>query len=1064
MTIRWSADLFRRRTRWSAAIPVPQIPGGGGGGGGPIDPSNPGTDPVDPTPPSVGFSSPGLRVPESAGIVSIPLSLNFGYQYGVVARVQHYFDEELADIPFDRDDDWTWRGTATDPSVSEAYFAPGQLTSSILVSISNDTAEEGLELVSYRIVEVLTQIEDSGEVVSGGIFGFNRFDLYVEANDEPGVPVVTLNAQSILIPEGTTSSALRVQVSEAAPVAITGNLTVTNITASSGDYTVPATYTIPANQTSAPIEISATLDSEIEVLELFSVALGTPSYGTLGTLTSATVGISDQTSQPIVEWEILTSQFVENAVAGEIEIRLIISNSAEVQGHQGCTVNVNFSGSATPGVDYFINSATMIGFAPGQFTRSIRLQINPDTDVEPDETIVMQIVDPDGCSIGQRNIHTTTIINDDQATGGASLRPSLYYPSEFFKIGGETRTMVVDLGSEFESPVTIGYECWEGPNTVSGDHGLGATGNFSSVAGSRYAFMNITVPSGSTSGNQKRFVVQLTSTTHGQLGLNTRFVGIIQGGADHKDLIPPRPTVPGTDDIRVWRNRYRLSPFSVDVAIPSGVESIGWALRHNGNYQTLWAAKNATYPKWFQEGTPVVVRVMEDLKDNTTLPIGFGVGASGHGVNSPDWIALGNVGPSGVIAGARDLIIVGDGGTPKQVRGVGFATNDGYNGDQNTNVNWPTMAIDNVQFWNLEFIPAFGTNAVITSAFDNVEQKDHNGLLHFYDCVWNEADALLGGPIGPGNFKQGMRINTRASFRIEGCTMKGHEHSAYLDRLTGLCLFYDNNNPGFADSGNGRTMIQVATRPNEFGGGGPGHGLIAIVDNVSHNNGWRRDTGAKDITVYGHNGEVWIDGNEHTGHLQEPGQNTNNRGLVGILMSGNSDGVYAFLFPLLSGYWAGFKHVVFRNDIVNLISTDTWNGNPYFFNGCANLVIGDWTVTSVPNLLGRDVFQFNTAAVVSGSGFMAGPDGGNIRESAWTSPSGFSWTFPRFPNRPDGITYEGGPLSMGFGAYLTQSTKRMGSFRYGVHLTLASNVTASQVFSSFPTTSIDAYNGRDLVS
>jgi len=1064
---RWSPDQFRKPSRWSPALTVPQIPGGGPGGGGPVDPSAPGLGTYNPPPPSVRFVTNQVQVEENVGLLNIQLGLNYGYPEGVLVRVQQVLLDAFNGMRLERDVDWTWSGTATDPNISQVYFAPGALTANLQILIINDIAEETIEATAFQIIEVLTMVSGTNEPITGGISGVNECILYVGASDTVGAPVVTLSATTISVAEGQTSNELRVQVSEAQLVAITGNLIVTPLTAGSGDYSIPATYTIPAGQTSAPIPITATADGELEVVELVHVQLDTPSFGTLGTPILCSVAIFDNSPQPIVEWQVISSQFVENQAPPFIDVQVVISNANEVPNHTGCVVEVNFSGSATPGVDYFIQSSTTIGFAPGQFIRSIRLSINPDTDVEPDETVIMQLVNPDGCAIGQHNVHTLTIINDDQATGGAFLRPSLYYPSEVFHIGGETRTIVVDLGAVFEDPVTISYEVWEGPNTDPFDHGLSATGNFASAGGSRYAFQNITVPASSTVGNQKRFIVNLTATTNGELGLNTRFVGIIQGDSDIEDLIPPRPVVPGTDDLRVWKNRYRIGPaFGADIVIPAGVESIGWALRHNNNYQALWGPKNPVYPKWFQEGVPVVVRVMEDVKDNSSLPIGLGVGA-GHSVFGEEWIALGNPSSGGnVISGARDLIIIGDGPSPKQVRGFNISATDGWEGNQNTNVAWPTMAVDNIQFRNLEFIPVFDTRDVTGSTFQNPLQKDHHGLVHVYDCNWNEADALLGGPISAGNFKQGMRVNTHMSLRIEGCTMKGHEHSAYLDRMTGLCLFYNNNSPGFANSGNGRTMIQIVARPNEFGGGGPGHGLVAVVNNTTTNNGWRRDTGAKDISVYGHNGEVYMVGNLHNGHLQENVNgvpvNINNRGFVGILMSGNQDGIYTFLFPLLSGYWAGFKNVEWRDNTFDLVTSDVWNSTPFSFNGCANLVIGNWTVIARPPLAGRDIFQFNASSVASASQYIWDPNANTVVASDWTTPAGFSWSYGRFPNRPDSITYVGGPLSMGYGTYMAQASKSFGSFRYGSHGRLQNSPFETQVFSTFPTTSIDAYNGRDL--
>lgn len=1073
MSWRASEDLNRPRLRASAAIPVNTGTGGGGG----EDPTLPGTNE-----PSTGTGSPGsVSIPhvsfrrrskfvnENVGTTTLELQLSHSYNRTITVDISHISGTATAI----RGTDWNWSGNAIAPNLQTVYFAPGITVLDVPITIIDDASVETFEVFAFTIQGATTIRQ--GVTVDVGIGDENLSGIIINANDTPAIPDVNLSAQFLSVQEGSSTNALLVTLSEITTVPVSGTITITpGSGATSGDYTIPTSYLVPAGESSAIIPISVATDSEIEGPETVSVELTSCTGGVLGALVECLVTLEDSTVTPIVEWTTSTMPPIVEGSSGLqfVDVPLYVSNHEQCPNHAGFTVQIQLSGTATAGVDYVLVGSALVGFAPGESARIVRFQVQGDTTIEPDETIVASLVSPDGCAVGKTNVLTGTIINDDQATGGEQLRPSIYYPSEVFHVGGETLQMVVELNEVYSSAVNIQYAVHEGPNTVSGDHGLSATGNFDITAGSLYGFLPITVPGASTTGNQKRFVVTLTGTSHGQLGVNTRFVGIILGDADTRDLIPPRPTVPGTDDIRVWANNYRISPFAVDIPIPAGVEPIGYALRHSSNqYQTMWAAKNATYPKFLQEGTPVVVRVMEDLAvSGRNKPVTLGVGQS---VFDQDWIGLGNPSSgSGTQTGARDLIIIGDGGTPKSIRGITFSTSYGWStAGLDNNPSWPTMAVDNVQFRNLRIKPPFGVYAAVQSNGNNALQKDHHGLVHIYDCVWDETDALLGGLLGDNNFRMGARMNNRMSFRVEGCTFKAHEHCFYADRMSGLCLFYNNTNPGFGTRGVGRSLIQVVHRPGE-GGGGAGHGLLAIIGNTSTDNGWRAMDGAKDVSVYGFVGETYIEGNSHTGHIQEPGQNTNNRGFVGCLMTGNENGLYTFLYPLLSGFWAGFKKVRFRDATINCTVTDQWNGNPYFFNGAAFLEIGGWTVTSVPPLgssASRACVLFNQNASASAPALVWDTQARPVASTSWSTPSGTSYNPYLFPNRPGGVSYLDGVAGAGgIWSYLTGAgNKDMGSVgQKAQHYTLSSNLATANGFQAAVTSlgiaAVNAYDGTDL--
>ncbi|MEO8344851.1 MAG: Calx-beta domain-containing protein [Betaproteobacteria bacterium] len=82
-------------------------------------------------------------------------------------------------------------------------------------------------------------------------------------------------------------------------------------------------------------------------------------------------------------------------------------------------VTVNYAatgGTATAGVDYTVAGSGTLTFAPGVTAQNITVNVNGDTLVEPDETIVITLSAPGGATLGTATA-TGTILNDDVAAG-----------------------------------------------------------------------------------------------------------------------------------------------------------------------------------------------------------------------------------------------------------------------------------------------------------------------------------------------------------------------------------------------------------------------------------------------------------------------------------------------------------------------------------------------------------------------------------------------------------------------------------------------------------------------
>jgi hypothetical protein len=108
--------------------------------------------------------------------------------------------------------------------------------------------------------------------------------------------------------------------------------------------------------------------------------------------------------------------------------------------------------SATAPSDYIATSGT-VSFNPGITTRTITVNINGDTDFEPDETFTLTLSNPVNATLS-RSVAIGTILNDDAPQGGfVSFQSS---SSNTTESSGSTTVNVVRTG-DTTMPVTVSY-------------------------------------------------------------------------------------------------------------------------------------------------------------------------------------------------------------------------------------------------------------------------------------------------------------------------------------------------------------------------------------------------------------------------------------------------------------------------------------------------------------------------------------------------------------------------------------------------------------------------------
>jgi hypothetical protein len=153
------------------------------------------------------------------------------------------------------------------------------------------------------------------------------------------------------------------------------------------------------------------------------------------------------------------------------------------------TVTVHYAvsgGSATSGVDYVLGGTGTLTFAPGSTTQNITVSVIGDTQVEPDENVLLTLSAPSGATLGVATA-AGMILNDDAAMGPvlALLSSAPNFADQLF--GTTSSPMTITLGNAGGSPVVLGsafpgsagsgFAFVPGPNACVANETLAPAGN-----------------------------------------------------------------------------------------------------------------------------------------------------------------------------------------------------------------------------------------------------------------------------------------------------------------------------------------------------------------------------------------------------------------------------------------------------------------------------------------------------------------------------------------------------------------------------------------------------------
>ncbi|WP_310461073.1 Calx-beta domain-containing protein [Sphaerotilus sp.] len=447
-------------------------------------------------------------------------------------------------------------------------FAPGELTKTITVPITDDTVFEGPETFKIN----LSSPSDNALIVDGLGLGTIKDDG--SGTVPPGVtptddrPHAVIN--DVIVNEGAGTATFTVTLAGTATTPVTIDYATADGTAKAGlDYTTAVgTLTFAPGETSKSITVPILNDAVYEGSETFTVNLSNPSSNAvisdplgLGTIKddgSGTVppGVTPDDDRPLVTInDVLVNEASKSAV-----FTVTLSNPSDLP------VTVKYSsvnGSAEAGFDYEAVLGTLT-FAPGELTKTISVPLQNDTVYEGAETFQIVLTDPtnakvtpagagvdptkDGTGIG-------TIVDDGTGTltpdtpPGTPLdndKPAIAINDITVNEAAGTATFTVTLTNAAKMPVTVAYASADGTATAGQDY-TAVSNTLTFAPGETSKTITVPILNDSVYEGAETFTINLSSPTNATIADG---IGLGTIKDDGTGTVPPGVT-PDNDTPRL---------------------------------------------------------------------------------------------------------------------------------------------------------------------------------------------------------------------------------------------------------------------------------------------------------------------------------------------------------------------------------------------------------------------------------------------------------------------------------------------------------------------------------
>jgi hypothetical protein len=331
-------------------------------------------------------------------------------------------------------------------------FAPGETSKTVNVSVNGDTTFEQDETFGFALTSV-----------NNAYLGYPNSATGTILNNDP-VPLVGVTSVSQAEGNsGTSAMTFTVSLTNASIYPVYVNYYTLNGTAEDGsDYTgVSGSLTFAPGETSKTVTVNVNGDTTYEPDETFTLMLGGVG-GAAGFVNGHQSGTGTIVNDDPVPTLTVSSPSV--AEGSSDYTQLVFTLSLSNPSYQNILVYAaTADGTAKADVDYMPASG-FLTFAPGQTSMDAVVLLYTDTTYEPDETLTLNVSDPDtGAPIASG---TGTIVNDDPVPTVSVMSTSVTEGDS-----GTTAVLVnVVLSNMSYLPVTVDYSTADGSATAGSDY------------------------------------------------------------------------------------------------------------------------------------------------------------------------------------------------------------------------------------------------------------------------------------------------------------------------------------------------------------------------------------------------------------------------------------------------------------------------------------------------------------------------------------------------------------------------------------------------------------------
>lgn len=366
-------------------------------------------------------------------------------------------------------------------------FAPGVVTQTIQVPVTDDAIAEGMEFFQLRLRNAVNGVV-SDEIV---MLGIADNDVIADAANR-----ANLSVRDMVVDAGAGTAVFTVLLDKAASAPFSVTYATQNGSALAGsDYTAASgSLSFAAGETVKQVVVALPPVGAAEFAEMFSLNLGTLSGSGAGAVRivdgsgEAIIGRNGQT--PVATPYVSVSNPVVGEGAGYVDFVVSLSAPGLKQVEVDYSTRSIAAGSGYPDYDFEAVSGTLV-FAPGVTTQTIRVAINDDNAAEAGETFALGLSSPTNAAI-THPWGVATIVDND-TLGDSTVRAQLAVNDIVVDASADYASFTVTLDKAVTGAFSVAYHTADG-NAGAGSDYLAASGTLVFAPGETAKTVTIALP------------------------------------------------------------------------------------------------------------------------------------------------------------------------------------------------------------------------------------------------------------------------------------------------------------------------------------------------------------------------------------------------------------------------------------------------------------------------------------------------------------------------------------------------------------------------------------------